>query len=401
MSKLYSLYKPSLDGIMRINQLYNSSKLENKINLVIGAYRTLDNKPFVFESVKLVKYQQLLNQNKYSQFNQHEYLPITGDIEFNNLSTKLYFGDSTNFSAVQTLSGTGSLYLLSQLLKVIIKDEKNIYLPNPTWDNHFNIFHSSGLGLSTYEYLLEDRKFNFEYLYDNVKKIPDSNIVLFHGCAHNPSGYDPMFEDWFNLIQLCKKKNLLVLIDMAYLGFASGNLEKDSTILQIVNNRDYPVFVCSSYAKNFGLYSERVGNLFFRGYNEKETLEINDLLRTIIRRNYSNPPSNGSNIIKTILTDENLYKLWLDDLKNINHHYTFIRNILKEKLEDNINKNFSDIIHQKGMFYYSKLNKDQVEKMREHGIFMPDNGRISLAGLNKMNIDRFVEIYSKIYSKIV
>ena len=395
MSKLYSLYKPSLDGIMKINQLYNSSKIENKINLVIGAYRTIENKPFVFDSVKIAKQRPIFNQDKYSPFNQHEYLPITGDIEFNNLSKKLYFGNSTNFSAVQTLSGTGSLYLLSQLLKEIIKDNKTIYLPNPTWENHFNVFHSSNLNLSTYNYLSEDRKFNFEYLYDNVNKIPNSNIVLFHGCAHNPSGYDPHFNEWYELIQLCQKKNLLVIIDMAYLGFASGNIEIDSAILQIINNRDYPVFVCSSYAKNFGLYSERVGNLFFRGYNEIETNELNDIFRTIIRKLYSNPPSNGSNIIKTILSDESLYKLWLDDLNNINHHYTFIRNELKNKLEDKTNKNFSDIIKQKGMFYYSSLNGEQVEKMHEDGIFMPLSGRISLAGLNIRNIDRFVDIYIK------
>ena len=388
MSKLYSLYKPALDGIMRINQLYNLSKIENKINLVVGAYRTIDNKPFIFNSVKQAKNKIITNN--------HEYLPITGDIEFNELSKKLYFGNFTNFSAVQTLSGTGSLYLLSQLFREIIQENKTIYLPNPTWENHFNIFHSSGLNLSTYEYLLENRKFNFEYLYDNIKKIPDSNIVLFHGCAHNPSGYDPIFNEWFELINLCQKKNLLIVIDMAYLGFASGNIVHDANILRIINNRDYPAFVCSSYAKNFGLYSERVGNLFFRGYNETETNELNNILRTIIRRTYSNPSSNGSNIIKTILSDNNLHKLWLDDLQQINHHYTFIRNELKNKLENKMNENFIDIIKQKGMFYYSTLNEIQVEKMREHGIFMPDNGRISLAGLNQQNIDRFVDLYKKV-----
>jgi len=388
MSKLYSLYKPTLDGIMRINQLYNLSKIENKINLVVGAYRTIDNKPFVFNSVKQAKNNIITNN--------YEYLPITGDIEFNELSKKLYFGNFTNFSAVQTLSGTGSLYLLSQLLREIIQENKTIYLPNPTWDNHFNIFHSSGLNLSTYEYLLEDRKFNFEYLYDNIKKIPESNIVLFHGCAHNPTGYDPMFQGWFELIRLCQRKNLMVIIDMAYLGFASGNIEHDANVLRILNNRDYPAFVCSSYAKNFGLYSERVGNLFFRGYNQTETNDLNDILRTIIRRMYSNPPSNGSNIIKTILGNDELYKLWLDDLQEINHRYSYIRNQLYCKLENEINENFSDIIHQKGMFYYSKLNKEQVGKIRENGIFMPDNGRISLAGLNNKNIDRFVSVYKKV-----
>jgi aspartate aminotransferase len=352
--------------------------------LVIGAYQR-NNKPYVFDCVTSAK-NKLINTN-------HEYLPITGDIEFNNLSKKLYFGKNTNMSAVQTLSGTGSLYLLAQLLGEIITENKTIYIPNPTWDNHFSVFHTSKLQLSTYDYLQKDRTWDFNFLYDNVKNIPDSNIILFHGCAHNPSGYDPKYAEWKDIIELCMKKNLLILIDMAYLGFATGDIISDSGILRIINNQNYPIFVCSSYAKNFGLYSERVGNLFFRGYNDLETNQINDILRSIIRKIYSNPPSYGSNIIKTILSNEYLENLWLSDLKDINIHYTSIRKELKNNMENKLNKEFSDIIEQKGMFWYSKLTQEQVEKMREDGIFMPLSGRISLAGLNKENINRFVTSY--------
>ena len=386
---MFKLFKPSLDGIMRINQLYNACPNKNKINLVIGAYRTLDGNPFVFSSVELAK-RKLVN-------GLHEYLPITGDPEYINLSKKLYFGNSTDFLGVQTLSGTGSLYLLAQLLKEIIKGDKTVYLPNPTWENHFNVFRTSDFGLSTYDYTLQDKSWNFEYLYDSVKKIPDFNIILFHGCAHNPTGYDPLFYQWINLMELCKKKNLLVLIDMAYLGFASGIISLDSGILRIIKNLDIPAFVCTSYAKNFGLYSERVGNLFFRGENMHETAEINDILRTVIRRMYSNPPSNGSNIIKTILNDEKLYLSWLNELMDINTQYNSIRQYLKNNFENRLDKDFSDITLQKGMFYYSNLTKEQVERLREKGIYMPDNGRISLSGLNKENIDTFVKEFVKVY----
>ena len=144
MSCLYNLYKPTLDGVMKINQLFNSSKIPNKINLVIGAYQR-NNKPYIFNSVTIAK-------NKIFNLN-HEYLPITGDVEFNNLSKKLYFGEKTNLSVVQTLSGTGSLYLLAQLLGEIVTENKTIYVSNPTWDNHFSVFHTSKLQLSTYNYL--------------------------------------------------------------------------------------------------------------------------------------------------------------------------------------------------------------------------------------------------------
>jgi aspartate aminotransferase len=386
---MFNLFKPTLDGIMRVNQMYNICPNKNKINLVIGAYRTFDGKPFVFSSVETAKRQ---NINKF-----HEYLPITGDTEFINLSKKLYFNNhKTDFLGVQTLSGTGSLYLLAQLFREIINDSKTtIYLPNPTWNNHYNIFHTSGLNLSTYDHVY-NKTWNFEYLYDNVKKIPDSNIILFHGCAHNPTGYDPMYHEWLKLVELCKNKNLLMIIDMAYLGFASGDIEKDAALLKIVDNYVFPTFVSTSYSKNFGLYSERVGNLFFRGNTQQETTEINDILQSVIRKMYSNPPSNGSNIVKTILENNTLYDSWLYELKLINDQYYRTRQYLKIKLENELNKPFNDITLQKGMFYYSNLTKEQVEKLREKNIFMPDNGRISLSGLNRHNIDTFIDEFVRV-----
>jgi aspartate aminotransferase len=385
MQRLYNLTKPSLDGIMRINQLFNACTDKNKINLVIGAYRTPSGNPYIFESVEKAK--------KTILSNGHEYLPITGDNTYIELSKKLYFGGETNFSGVQSLSGTGSLYLVAQMLKETVDNNKTIFLPNPTWENHFNVFHSSGLGLSTYNHLRPNKTWNWKYFYDNIKKLPNSNIVLFHGCGHNPSGYDPSFSEWFDLINLCVRKNMLMIIDMAYLGFASGNIVEDSQVLRLVNNQDYPVFICTSYAKNFGLYSERVGNLFFRGYNQQDTNDMNDILRTIIRKIYSNPPSNGSSIIKTILSNEELRNIWFIELENIVKHYKSIRNELKIKLENKMNSDFTDITKQRGMFYYSKLSVEQVEYLRNKAVFLPDNGRISLAGLNETNMDKFVDLF--------
>jgi aspartate/tyrosine/aromatic aminotransferase len=386
----FTLYEPVLDPVMGVNEELKNSKKENPTNLVIGAYRR-DEKPHIFESVKEAK--NYINKNNYT----HEYLPITGDVKFNMLSKKLYFTDEpTNCSVVQTLSGTGSLYLLGKLLGEIVKEDKKIYIPNPTWDNHFNILSSSNMGLTTFEYLQKDRTWNFEYLIDNIKKINDNNIILLHGCAHNPSGYDPSFEEWKQIIELCIKKNLLILIDMAYLGFASGNIIKDNAVLRIINNKDYPVFVCSSYAKNFGLYSERVGNLFFRGHNDKETKMIEDILRIIIRKSYSSPPSNGSNIISYILSNDKCKNLWKQELVEINSHYCDIRKNLRTELENRLDANFSDITEQKGMFWYSKLTKEQVKLFKEQGIFFPDNGRISIAGFNKSNIINFADTYKQI-----
>ena len=207
-------------------------------------------------------------------------------------------------------------------------------------DNHSNIFTSSGIATSTYRYL-HNRKFTNEFLYDVISKLPNNNIILLHACAHNPSGYDLSYYGWCEILELCKYKNLFPIIDMAYLGFASGNIKKDSQVLEILNKMNISSLICCSFAKNFGLYSERVGTLFFCGNNNDETLIMKDILKTIIRRSYSNPPANGSTIIKTILNDTDLTEMWKNELTDINTHYKSIRNMLQSKLEDVINKDIT------------------------------------------------------------
>ena len=170
MQRLYNLTKPSLDGIMRINQMFNLCTDKNKINLVIGAYRTREGNPYKFKCVEKAK--EIILSNG------HEYLPITGDSSYIELSKNLYFSGKNNFSGVQSLSGTGSLYLVAQILKEIVDRRKVIFLPNPTWENHFNVFKTSGLTLSTYNHLLPNKNWNWEYFYDNIKKLPNSNIIL-------------------------------------------------------------------------------------------------------------------------------------------------------------------------------------------------------------------------------
>jgi aspartate aminotransferase len=386
------LIPQKLDKIMALNQIFRVDKNPNKINLIIGAYRTRNGKPFIFQSVQEAK--NILERN----FKDYEYLPIEGDTEYLSVSKKLYFNNKpTHYDNVQTLSGTGSLKLAADFLAESYNEDHNtVYLPNPTWGNHSNIFSSAKLATSTYTYLDDNRNFNFELLIDSIKKIPDNNIILLHACAHNPSGYDPSQLQWEEIIKLCKSKNLFILIDFAYLGFASGVPYQDSCVLEIMNRTKYPSLICCSYAKNFGLYSERVGNLFFTGATSDETVMIKDMLKSIIRKSYSNPPANGSNIIKTILGNEVLTNVWKNELYNITEHYRENRKMLREKLENTMNEDFSDITKQTGMFYYSKLTSPQVLQLREKGIYFPDDGRISLAGITGGNIDYIVKSWSEL-----
>lgn len=388
MSGIYRSVKPSLDQIMALNSIFLKDVNPNKMNLIIGSYRTRLGKPYVFKSVETA-----INILSKKEKN-FEYLPITGDQEYLEKSKELYFGKKTDFDNVQSLSGTGALKLAGDLIGQTF-NSKTIYVPNPTWENHHNIFKNCGLTVKTYNYLNKIGKFNVDYIYDNIRKIENGNIVLFHACAHNPTGYDISYDSWKEIMELCFAKNLFPLIDMAYLGFASGNLNKDLTVLKILNAMDnYPSAVCTSYSKNFGLYCARAGNLFFRGENPTMTINMKDTLRQIIRTNYSNPPSYGSDIIKTVLGSNEITKVWMHELVEINEHYVSIRNKLRKELETKLNRDFSAITKQTGMFYYgfSEFSTDEILHMRKNGVYFLDTGRISLAGLNDENIERFVKL---------
>ncbi len=386
-----NLVPQRLDKIMELNQIFKADTNKKKINLIIGAYRDKSGNPYIFNSVSSAK--RIIGKKLYD----YEYLPIEGDHEYLKLSKSLYFGDKTHYKNVQTLSGTGSLKLAADFLgQTYNQDYNTIYLPNPTWGNHTNIFTSSGLPVSNYQYLDTNRNFDIDLVLNSISKIPDNNIILLHACAHNPSGFDPSQMEWERIINLCKTKNLFIVIDIAYLGFASGIIKMDSILLDIINQSHYPSLICCSYAKNFGLYSERVGNLFFCGDNEAQSEAINDTIKSIIRRSYSNPPANGSRLIKTILENEVLTNVWKNELFNITEHYREIRKNLKDNLENKLNKDFSDITKQTGMFYYSKLNKNDVLAMREKGIYFPDDGRISLAGINNENINYITDSWSQL-----
>lgn len=380
------LFKPKLDKIMALNQVFKKDPNPNKINLIIGAYHDKLGKSHSFECVNKV------NNIKYDFSNQ--YLPIEGDNVFLDVVKNIYFSKPKYYNNVQTLSGTGGLSLIGHFL-ASNHIYKKIYLPSPTWGNHFNVFDHCGLDVAHYYYPFNKTGINFEYLMEEIDKIPSNQIILLHACAHNPTGYDPDYQQWRSIIQLCKSKGLFILIDFAYLGFASGDITKDRIVADILNEEQYPSMICCSFAKNFGLYNSRIGTLFFTGSNNNETELIKDNLISIIRKTYSSPPSQGSNVIKKILNDEKRCELWNFELKEINKHYTDIRQKLRYKLENKFDDDFTDITSQKGMFYYSLLDNDQVMKMREKGIYFPDDGRISLAGINDNNIDYIVDNWER------
>lgn len=363
---------------------------EDKINCVFGALNDENGKLYKFNCVKEAE------KIIFSEDLTYAYAPSVGDDTLIILSSQLYFGDSTHYKGVQTVGGTGSLHLAGNFINTTFKNiNRTIWVPNPTWENHVNIFEGLGLKVEKYSYLTDSGLFNFDFLWKSICSIPDDNIVLFHGCAHNPTGYDLLPKQWEKVISVCKSKNLYIIVDLAYLGFSSGSIEEDKILLKILNNEHYPSLICTSYSKAFGLYSERVGMLFVSGKNVDETIESHNILRGLIRKSYSSPPTFGSKIITKILSTPSLKEKWNEELKVINQRYISIRKNIRDKLEQKLKLDFSDVTQQRGMFWYANkhLNGEQILYIISQHIHIVKNGRINISSLNDSNIDKFIDVF--------
>lgn len=376
------------DAILGITEAFKRDTNPKKINLGVGAYRTDEGKPFILDSVK--RAEQLVAQDNLDK----EYAPIAGVAEFCQASAKLAFGDDSRVvrdqlnATVQGISGTGSLRIGAAFLAKFFPGNKTVYLPDPSWGNHTPIMKHAGLDVKSYRYY--DPKtcgFDFNGAIQDIEKIPENSIILFHACAHNPTGVDPRPEQWNELSALVKRRKLFVFMDMAYQGFASGDITKDAYALRRFVDDNHNLVVAQSYAKNMGLYGERVGAFTVVGQDKEETDRVMSQLKILIRPLYSNPPIHGARIAAKILNNAELRSLWLKEVKLMADRIITMR----EQLADNLKKcgsqrNWQHITDQIGMFCFTGLNQQQSERLtKEFSVYLTKDGRISMAGVTSKN----------------
>ncbi|XP_010110107.2 aspartate aminotransferase 3, chloroplastic [Morus notabilis] len=304
------------DPILGVTVAYNKDPSPVKLNLGVGAYRTEEGKPLVLNVVRRAE-QQLVNDVSRVK----EYLPIVGLADFNKLSAKLILGadspaiQENRVTTVQCLSGTGSLRVGGEFLARHYH-ERTIYIPQPTWGNHTKVFTLSGLSVKTYQYYdPATRGLNFQGLLEDLGSAPSGAIVLLHACAHNPTGVDPTLEQWEQIRQLIRSKALLPFFDSAYQGFASGSLDADAQPVRLFAADGGECLIAQSYAKNMGLYGERVGALSIVCKTADVASRVESQLKLVIRPMYSNPPIHGASIVAIILKDRDLYNEWTIELK--------------------------------------------------------------------------------------
>lgn len=391
------------DSIFKLTAAYKADTFEKKVNLGVGAYRDDDNKPWVLPVVKKVT-QILLNDETLD----HEYLPILGLPEFIAAAAKLILGPSSvaltegRTVSVQTISGTGANHLGALFLSRFYKwnGAPRIYLSNPTWANHHAIF--KNVGIEPVEYPYYDPKtigLNFEGFIDSLRAAPERSAFLLHACAHNPTGVDPTEEQWKVIAQVILEKKHYAFFDCAYQGFASGDLDKDAWAVRYFVELGVPLLVCQSFAKNAGLYGERVGALHIVSANTETATRVKSQLSVLQRSEISNPPSHGARLVSLILNDAGLFEEWKRDIRTMAERIIAMRHELHRLLTQELKTpgNWDHIIKQIGMFSFTGINTEQSKALVEQAhIYLTANGRISMAGLNSHNIRYFAENLDKV-----
>lgn len=380
------------DPILGLTETFKADPNPDKINLSVGVYQDSTGKTPVLETVKEAE-RRILEQE-----NSKGYLAMTGEPVYCTKVQELLFGEgheiitSKRAATAQCPGGTGGLRVAGDYLHIVHPGAK-IWLSNPTWANHNTIFEAAGVECEKYAY--RDPKTNgldFDAMYESIKKIPKGDVILLHGCCHNPTGIDPTPEQWSKIGALLAELGVLPLVDFAYQGLANGIEEDRAGLLELVKQVKQ-MLVCSSFSKNFGLYRERTGALTVIADDAKQANTVMSQVKLRIRYNYSNPPSHGGQIVAVILSDPELKARWVEEVADIRGRINEMRHLFVKTLkEKGVQQDFSSIIEQRGMFSFSGLTKDQVDKLRdEYSIYIVGSGRINVAGMTPGNMDRLCE----------
>ncbi|GAB5591006.1 Aspartate aminotransferase [Umbelopsis nana] len=383
------------DAIFHLTAQYTADTDPRKVNVGVGAYRDDNLKPYVLPVVKKADAILFHNENL-----DHEYQPIAGQKSYTGAAAKLILGeDSPAFAegrvvAVQTISGTGANHTAAAFLAKYHNKDAICLLSKPTWANHKAIFNNVGIQVAEYPYWNSStRGLDLEGMLAALENAPEQSIVLLHACAHNPTGVDPTREQWQRIADVVQKKNHFPFFDCAYQGFASGNLEQDSWAVRYFVERGFELFVCQSFAKNFGLYGERAGNLTVVTRTPQQAQHVLSQLEILQRSEISNPPAYGARIVDLVLNDKQLYAEWKENLGTMSGRIIEMRRRLFEKLQQlQTPGTWNHIVDQIGMFSFTGLTPAQVKVLKEkYHIYMTENGRISMAGLSSKNVDYFAE----------
>lgn len=386
----------SPDAILGLMAMFRDDPRAQKIDLGVGVYRDEQGNTPILKTVTEAE------RRRFATETTKTYIGPPGTPGFNDLVRKLMFGGNhvvvkdQRVAGVQTPGGCGALRVGAELIKRA-RPDATIWVSDPTWANHVPLLGSAGIKIETYPYYNKDtHALNADAMLSALAKIPSGDLVLLHGCCHNPSGVDLKPAEWQAVARICNERGLLPFIDLAYQGLGDG-LDDDAAGLRIMAEACPELIVASSYSKNFGLYRERVGALQIVTSSSAAVSVVQSQLDSVVRTSYSMPPAHGAAIVEIILGDEALNLAWVQELDEMRDRINGLRNALAERLGSATGQDFSFIRKQRGMFSFLGISPEQVSRLqKECGIYVVGSSRINVAGINNANVDYFLASCARI-----
>lgn len=385
------------DPILGLGEAFKSETRSNKINLGIGVYKDANGLTPIVKAVKEAERRLLESENT------KNYLTIDGVTAYNQFTQELLFGEhseivfSKRAKTAQSLGGTGALRVAAEFIKRQTSAQ-NVWISAPTWPNHNAIFNAVGITIRNYRYYNEETHgLDWDNMLADLSSAGEGDVVLLHGCCHNPTGIDPTPEQWQQLAAMSAKNGWLPLFDFAYQGLANG-LDEDAQGLRAFAANHKELLVASSFSKNFGLYNERVGAFTIVAADQATAETAFSQVKSIIRTLYSNPSSHGANAVALVLGDAELKADWIAELAEMRERIKTMRQKFVDLLKEyGAEQDFSFIIEQNGMFSFSGLSPEQVDRLKdEFAIYAVRSGRINVAGITEDNIRYLCESIVKV-----
>jgi aromatic-amino-acid transaminase len=375
------------DPILGVTEAFNADTNPRKVNLGVGVYVDDDGKVPLLECVKRAE------REITDRATPHVYLPIDGLPTYDKAVQKLILGQESEIVAagralsVQALGGTGGLKIGADFLRKFAPSAK-VFISDPSWENHRALFEGAGFSVDAYPYYdPSTHGLAFDAMRTAMEQMPAGSIIVLHACCHNPTGVDPTPVQWDEIVSVVRAKGLVPFLDLAYQGFGDG-ADADASAVRKFAATPGPLFVSNSFSKSFSLYGERVGALTVVAGDRDEATRVLSQLKRVVRANYSNPPTFGSQIVALVLSNAELREIWEMELGGMRERIREMRDIFVTKLAARApGQDFEFVRRQRGMFSYSGLGKPQVQRLRdEFSIYAVDTGRICVAALNSKNI---------------
>ena len=388
------------DPILGVSEAFNRDANPRKVNLGVGVYCDDNGKVPLLDCVKRAE------REITDKAAPRVYLPIDGIATYDKSVQTLLLGADSEAVAlgravtVQALGGTGGLRIGADFLRRFAPAQ--IWISNPSWENHRALFEAAGFQVNAYPYYdATTHGLEFAAMRASLDAMPPGTIVVLHACCHNPTGVDPTPEQWDEILAVVRARGLVPFLDLAYQGFGDGT-EPDAFVVRKFAATPGPLFISSSFSKSFSLYGERVGALTVVTADKDEAARVLSQLKRVVRANYSNPPTHGGQIVALVLTNPQLREIWEMELGGMRERIREMRESLVKKLGERApGHDFDFVRRQRGMFSYSGLNREQVQRLREEfAIYAVDTGRICVAALNSRNIEYVADAIATVLEQV-